>query len=163
MSGDPAFVCLGIGVRDGTGVAKDSRANIVRTRQFVINLVSEDLAQAMNVTAIDFPKGTDELGMAGLKTEPSARVKPPRIAGSPVALECELFQTVEIGPEKAILVARVLAMHVDDDKVLDPRRCHIDTPALKLIGRMHGGDGYVRTNDRFQLDRIPLSQWQVRP
>jgi len=153
MSGDPPVVVFGIGGRE-PGDAKDTGNNIRRTGQFVVNLVDEASADAMNVTAIDFPHGVDEIAEAGLHTLPSVHVAPPRIAESPVALECERMMTVEIGPARSLVVGRVLAMHVRDDAVLDRARCYIDTPRLKLIGRMHGAGWYARTSDLFEVKRI---------
>ena len=62
------------------------------------------------------------------------------------------------------MVGRVLAMHVRDDAVLDPKRCHIDTPKLDLIGRMHGGGGYVRASGAgvFERARLKLADWVRR-
>lgn len=153
MSSDPPLVVVGIGTRD-SGAQKDTAANIRATGQFVVNLVAADNASAMNVTAYDFPPGVDEISKAGLTTLPSARVKPPRIAESPVAMECEHFQTLDVTPERAIVLGRVVAMHVADDAVLDPARCYIDTPKLDLVGRMHGAGWYARTTDRFEVKRL---------
>ena len=153
MSGDPPVVVFGIGGRE-PGDAKDTGNNIRRTGQFVVNLVDEATADAMNVTAIDFPHGVDEIAEAGLHTLPSVRVAPPRIAESPVALECERMMAIEVGSERTLVVGRVLAMHVRDDAVLDRDRCYIDTPSLHLIGRMHGAGWYARTSDLFEIKRI---------
>src|SRR4051812_37022135 len=87
LSGDPPLIAIGIGGRE-PGDAKDTGGNIRRNQQFVVNLVSYAAAEAMNVTAIEFPADVDEIATAGLRTLPSVRVKPPRIAESPVALEC---------------------------------------------------------------------------
>ena len=117
FSGDPAVVAIGIG-NHKPGQAKDSRANILETGEFVVNLVSESNAEAMNITAIEFDSSVDELEQAGLTTLPSVRVKPPRIAESPVALECELMQIIDLG-ESGLVLGRVVAMHVRDEFVLD--------------------------------------------
>ncbi len=158
LSSDPPVIGIGIGRRP-FGSAKDTRANIALTREFVVNLVSEDTAPAMNVTAIDFPPSVDELAQAGLTTTPSARVKPPRIVESPVAFECELLQMIDLGPHSGIVLGRVLAIHVRDESVRDPVRGHIDTPALHLIGRMHGSGWYARTSDLFDMPRLSLADW----
>lgn len=158
LAGDPPVVGIGIGSRK-PGQAKDSRANIRETGQFVVNLVSEANAEQMNITAIEFEPGVDELVQAGLTTLPSVRVKPPRIAESPVAMECELLQIVELG-ETGLVLGRVVAMHIKDEFVLDASRHHIDTPKLKLIGRMHGTGWYARTSDLFDMPRIPLEIWK---
>ena len=161
FSADPPVMVIGIGGRK-PGDAKDTGANIRVTGEFVINLVSHQLAEAMNITAIDFPPHIDEIAAAGLTTLPSTRIKVPRIAESPVAFECERFQTIEIANDRALVMARILAIHVADACVLNPVRCHIDTPKLDLIGRMHGGGGYTTTRDRFDMPRISVEQWDAR-
>lgn len=158
---DPAVVVLGIGGRT-EGSLKDTGGNIRRTGQFVVNLVAEENAAAMNVTAIEFGPEVDELAEAGLRTLPSARVAPPRIAESPVAFECERLLAMELANDRSLVIGRVLAMHVRDDAVLDAARCYIDTPRLNLVGRMHGGGGYVRTGDTFELPRIKAADWVRR-
>ena len=159
FSGDPPVIGIGIGSHS-PGRPKDSRVNIEQTGQFVVNLVSEANAAAMIVTAIEFDYGVDELAQASLTTVTSTHVKPPRIAESPVAFECELIQIVELGPASGLVLGRVLAMHIQDDAVIDPAKHYIDTPKLKLIGRMHGAGHYTRTTDLFQLDRIPVADWK---
>lgn len=161
MSGNPPVVAIGIGGR-APGDVKDTGGNIRRTGEFVVNLVSHKLAQQMNVTAIDFPKEVDELRQAGLTTAPSTRVKPPRIAEAPVAMECERLVIVEVGIDRAVILGRVVAFHVQDDCVMDADRCYIDTPKLDLIGRMHGAGWYARTTDRFEMPRINVDDWPLR-
>lgn len=155
MSSDPPVVSIGVGRRPN-GSAKDTRANIAATGEFVVNLVSEETAAAMNITAADFAPQVDELVQAGLTTRPSARVKPPRIAESPVSFECSLLQIVDLGPNNGIVLGRVLAVHVRDEAVLDPARGYIDTPNLHLIGRMHGTGWYARTSDLFEMPRLSV-------
>jgi flavin reductase (DIM6/NTAB) family NADH-FMN oxidoreductase RutF len=161
FAGDPPVVGIGIGSHENVR-PKDTRRNIRDTKQFVVNLVSEDVAEAMNITAIEFEHGVNELNHAGVTTVPSLHVKPPRIAESPVSMECELLQIVELGPESGLVLGRVLAMHVHEDFVLDPARHYIDTPKLKLIGRMHGSGWYARTSDLFSMDRISREAWKQR-
>ena len=162
VSGKPPVVCIGIGGR-APGDVKDTGGNIRRTGQFVVNLVSNALAEKMNVTAIDFDKSVNELTEAGLTTAPSSRVKPPRIAEAPVSLECERLVIVEVGIDRAVVLGTVVAFHVQDQFVLDAERCYIDTPKLELIGRMHGSGWYARTTDRFDLPRIAVDAWTQRP
>ncbi len=161
FAGDPPVVGIGIGSH-GPGRAKDTRLNIRETKEFVVNLVSEEVAQAMNITAIEFEPEVDELVQADLETVPCVHVKPPRIALSPVSMECALMQIVELGPHNGLVLGRVLAMHVRDDLVLDPAKHYIDTPNLKLIGRMHGTGWYARTSDRLLIERIPRTNWKLR-
>lgn len=161
LSGDPPVIGIGIGSHE-PGRAKDTRCNICETREFVVNLVSEETAEAMNITAIEFEREVNELNEAQLKTLPSVHVQPPRIATSPVSMECALLQVVELGPDNAAVLGRILAMHVRDNLVLDPSKNYIDTPNLHLIGRMHGTAWYARTSDLFQMDRIPRANWTLR-
>ncbi|HWF38809.1 MAG TPA: flavin reductase family protein [Candidatus Acidoferrales bacterium] len=158
FSGDPPVVGIGVGSHK-LPEPKDTRANIRETGEFVVNLVSEETAAAMNITAIEFNRGVNELGKTNLTTTPSSRVKPPRIVESPVALECKLMQIVELGPSNGLVLGRVVAMHVHDDAVIDPVKNYINTPKLHLIGRMHGASWYVRTTDLFEMPRISLEKW----
>lgn len=160
FSGDPAVVAIGIGNRK-PGQAKDSRANIRETGEFVVNLVAEWNAEAMNITGIEFDPSIDELAQAGLSPAPSTRIRPPRIAESPVAMECELMQIIDVG-EGGLVLGRVLAMHVQDEFVLDAEKYYIDTPNLKLLGRMHGRGWYARTSDLFDMPRIPVADWKMK-
>jgi flavin reductase (DIM6/NTAB) family NADH-FMN oxidoreductase RutF len=160
MCSDPPVVCIGIGPKKNE--LKDTGENIRRTGQFVVNLVSEETAQAMNITAIDVDPGVDELAMARLTPIASTTIKPPRIAESPVALECERLAVVELGNHRAVVMGKVLAMHVRDDCVLDPAKCYIDTPKLGLIGRMHGRGWYARTSDQIEIPRISVADWKAR-
>ncbi len=161
LAGNPPVVGIGVGSHD-PGRPKDTRRNIAETGQFVVNLVSEEIAERMNITAIEFDAGVDELSQAGLHTAASVHVKPPRIAESPISMERDLVQIVDLGPEAGLILGRVMAMHVRNDAVIDPAKRYIDTPALKLVGRMHGSGWYARTSDLFQMNRISLEDWQKR-
>ncbi|HWX51291.1 MAG TPA: flavin reductase family protein [Roseomonas sp.] len=161
FSSDPAVVGVSVGGSPRGPGDKDTLANIKATGQFVVCLVSEAVSEAMNITAIDMPPELDELAEAGLTPTPSRMVKPPRIAESPVAIECETFQLVPLGGNTLVL-GRVLAMEVRDDCVSDPAKLYIDSPGLGLIGRMHGRGWYARTTDRVEIPRITWSQWQAR-
>lgn len=160
VASNPPIVAVGIGPK-GSGV-KDTGENIRATGEFVVNLVSDEVREGMNITAIDFPAGVDELVEAGLNRLPSTKVKPPRIAESPVSLECRTHTIVPVGGH-AVVLGEVLAVHVRDDCVIDADKCYIDTPRLGLIGRMHGRGWYARTTDRVLMDRIALDAWQSRP
>jgi flavin reductase (DIM6/NTAB) family NADH-FMN oxidoreductase RutF len=159
FAGNPPVVGIGIGSHE-PGRAKDTRRNIKETGQFVVNLVSEEVAKLMNITAIEFEPLINELGEAGLTVAPSLHVKPPRIVESPVAMECELMQIVELGNESGLVLGQVVAMHVHDEMVIDAEKHYINTPALKLIGRMHGSGWYARTSHLFQMERIPRASWK---
>ena len=159
---DPAIVAIGVGNRPGPGVVgKDTAQNIRNTREFVINVVNEPLAEAMNVCAIDFPKGVNELEQAGLHTAPSQFVKVPRIAEAPAALECRELTTLEIGNSRVIL-GQVLGVYVED-RFIDPAGPYIRSEELHAIVRMNGRGAYVKTRAAFfQMPRIPLAEWTQR-
>ncbi|MCB4824110.1 flavin reductase family protein [Roseicella aerolata] len=160
FSDNPVVVGFGAGPRP-EGALKDTAENIRRTGEFVVNLVPESAIHGMNATAIDFPPGVDELAEAGLTKTPSAKVKPPRIAESPVALECVTFQLIPAG-RHTIVLGRVVAVHIQDDCVLDPVKCYVDTPKLGLVGRMHGRGWYARTTDRFEVPRMTVAEWEAK-
>ena len=161
ISGDPPLLMVSIGARSN-GEPKDSAANIRASGQFVVNLVSEAMAHSMVVTAIEFDPSVSEVTEAELATVPSTHVAPPRLRDSPVAFECERYQTVALPGGTDLVLGRILTMHVADEAVLDASRHYIDTPKLKLVGRMHGGGWYSRTADAFEQPRIPVTDWQSR-
>lgn len=149
VSSDPPIVALGIGPRGGQW--KDSSRNILDTGEFVINVVSAELADAMNHTSLDYDASVNELARAGLTTQASLLVAPPRIAQSPAALECKVWQVIEAAPHRVIVLARVVGMYLRDDALLNRERFHVDTPALGLLGRMHGAGWYAHTCNLFQM------------
>lgn len=151
MGAKPPVVALGIQADPDKGI-KDSARNIRDTGEFVVNLVPEGLVEKMNITAVNAPTGVDELELAGLEVAASAHIAPPRIVASPVAFECVTHTLVPLGETQFVVIGRVLAVHVDDDKLLNAEKAYIDTPALDLVGRSFGSD-YVRSKDTFQLDR----------
>ena len=157
---DPPIVALGVMDRPGGEfVPKDTARNIRRKGEFVVNVVTEDLAKAMNICATDFPAEVSELEMAGLETAPSSVVKVPRIARAHAALECVEHATIEIGRSRIIL-GRVVAMYVEDEFV-DPAGPYIKAEELHAIGRMNGLGSYVRTRDAFMnVPRIPYAEWK---
>ncbi len=156
----PPVVALGIADR-APDSPKDTRANIVRTGGFVVNLVDEALAHPMNICGIDFPNGESELDAAHLTALPSVAVAAPRIAESPVQLECRLAQIVTLG-DNNIVLGEVVFLHIRDEFV-DTGKRRVHTDALHLIGRMHGGGWYARTSDLFDMPRIPYAQWREEP
>ncbi|CAH0171491.1 flavin reductase family protein [Roseomonas sp. CECT 9278] len=160
FSDNPVVVAIGCAARK-PGTPKDTLANIEATGQFVVNLVSAATVDAMNITAVDFPPGISEITEAGLTAVPSTRVAVPRIAESPIALECEIFQFVPTRGH-TIVLGRVLAMDIRDDCVLDAAKYYVDTPKLDLVGRMHGRGWYARTTDRIEVPRMSEAEWAAR-
>lgn len=152
MGHTPPCVALGL-LRDAARGWKDTARNILDGGEFVVNLVPEALAQAMSATSAGVGPAVSEFELAGLAAAPSVHVAPPRIAAAPVAFECRAISSVVTGPMQTCVIGQVLAAHIDDAYILDAARAHIDSPALGLIGRMHGAGWYARTTDLFQLDR----------
>jgi len=151
MGSAPPTIAIGL-LADPDRGFKDTARNILDTGEFVVNLVPERLVKDMNITAVNAPCGTDELALARLETTASIHIAPPRISDSPVSFECRSLSTVVTGPQQTIVIGRVLAVHIDDECILDPEKAHIDTPKLDLVGRSFGSD-YVRSQDTFSLDR----------
>jgi flavin reductase (DIM6/NTAB) family NADH-FMN oxidoreductase RutF len=156
---DPPIIGMGVMDRPTGGfVPKDTARNIRRTGEFVVNVVTEDIAQQMNICATDFPAEVDELEMAGFTTAPSQIVKVPRIEQAHAALECREYTTMEIGRSRIIL-GRVVAIYIED-KFVDPAGPYVKADELHAIGRMNGLGAYVKTRDSFlTIPRIPYADW----
>lgn len=158
MAADPPLIALGM-MRRADGTHKDSATNILETKEFVVNLVTEADAAAMNFTCIDAPSEFDELAEAGLATAPSITIAPPRIATAPVAMECRLFQAIEAGPS-TIVLGEVVTFRVADE-FIDTERLHLDTLGMELVARMHGAGWYTRSTDLFQMERPQYASWMA--
>jgi flavin reductase (DIM6/NTAB) family NADH-FMN oxidoreductase RutF len=161
MSSDPPVVVLGINGTGAEGGYKDTENNIRETGEFVVNLVDEALAERMNICAVDFPTEIAELDIAKLTPVPSAGVKPPRIAESPVSFECKRITGLSLGGNSTMEVGRVIHIHIRDD-LIDMEKLHVKTDKIGLIGRMHGRGWYARTSDLFLMERMTLADWQAR-
>jgi flavin reductase (DIM6/NTAB) family NADH-FMN oxidoreductase RutF len=152
ISANPPVVCFCPTRRPGPEPRKDTLRNVTETREFVVNIVSEEIAQQMNMTSGDFAADVDEFEAAGLTPIPSDLVKPPRVAESHVHMECKLYLTLEISDLPGggnLVIGEVVRLHVDDAYVDSFK---IDADKLRAIGRM-GGNSYVRTTDRFDMIR----------
>jgi flavin reductase (DIM6/NTAB) family NADH-FMN oxidoreductase RutF len=158
MGHDPAVAMISVLAHPDKRL-KDTANNILATKEFVLNLVSEVVAEAMNIACIDAPPGTNELDLAKLKTVPSVKVKPPRVSESPVAFECRLLTSLSFGPNQAIIAGQIVHAYVDDRFVRDPARGLVDTPELHLIGGMHGAKWYAKLSDCFEMERPTWAEW----
>ena len=158
---DPPIVGVGVTNRPGSEfIPKDTARNIRRTGEFVVNVVTEDIAEKMNICATDFPPEMSEVDLAGFTTVPSQVVKPPRLAEAHAALECREYTTMEIGHSRIIL-GRVVAIYVED-RFVDPAGPYIKADELHSIGRMNGLGNYVRTRDAFlTIPRISYEDWKT--
>jgi flavin reductase (DIM6/NTAB) family NADH-FMN oxidoreductase RutF len=162
VSSRPPVVVLGISPSGETDDGyKDTARNIRDSGEFVVNLVDEDLAERMNICAVDFPTGVEELAMAELTALSSVGVRPPRIAQAPVSFECKRISGVSLGAQSMLEIGRVMHIHIRDDLV-DPSRFYVHTEKMKLIGRMHGRGWYARTSDLFLMERLSLENWRDR-
>ena len=149
---NPATVVFAPSVR-ADGTQKDTLLNIEETGEFVLNAAVEDLAEAVNSSSRELPRGESEVEMTGLTLMPSSLVKPPRIAEAPTHLECRLLRIITVGEGSSagnLVLGQVVLIHVAE-AVLDADG-HVDPAKLRTIGRM-GGPLYTRTGDRFHLDR----------
>ena len=152
VSANPPIVCFCPMRRERPDPRKDTLRNIMTTREFVVNVVSEELAEQMNITAAEFPPEVDEFEASGLTPIPSDLVKPPRVSESHVHMECRLYLAIEIGALPVsgnVILGEVVRFHVDDQYV---DHFKIDPGRLRAIGRM-GGASYTRTTDRFDMIR----------
>jgi flavin reductase (DIM6/NTAB) family NADH-FMN oxidoreductase RutF len=148
-SANPPVVCFCASVR-GDGTFKDTLHNVRATGEFVVNVVSEEIAGPMNMCSGEYPADEDEFEISGLTAVASDVVKPPRVLESPVNMECRLRQILEVSllPGGGVMVfGEVVRFHVRDG-VMEGFRIRPDL--LNAIGRM-GGPSYVRTRDRFDM------------
>lgn len=134
---------------------KDSLLNIEQTGSFVVNLAPEHLFEQINATSTDFPHGKSEFEAVGIATEPSLRVTPPRVAASPVALECELHSTVRLG-DSTVVFGRVVHAAVDEAVLVDG---HPEITRMRPLTRL-GKDEWGTLGGIREIARVPWAQWQ---
>jgi flavin reductase (DIM6/NTAB) family NADH-FMN oxidoreductase RutF len=140
--------------RKRAGQKKDTLINIEETKEFVINVVTEELAQAMNLTSGEYAYEVDEFKVANLTPAPSDLIKAPRVAESPLNLECKLLQILEFGQFPTLtsfIIGEVLRVHIQEEVCADGV---IKALKLKAIGRL-GEDFYCKTRDIFEMKRPP--------
>jgi len=147
---DPAVLVLGLEARSD-GSLKDTARNIRTTGEFVVNLVDEAITESMNICAVDAPAGVSEADLAGLTSVPSTLVAAPRLAQSPVSLECRLMQVIVCGGNRNLILGEIHLMHVRDGLV-EPDSLRLVPEAYSPIGRLFG-PWYARQGDRFEMTR----------
>ena len=148
---DPPTIVFSSSRRAG-GKLKDTLAHIEETGEFVVNIVVDDIAEAMNRTAAEYPSEGSEFEIAGLTPAPSQKVRPPRVAESPVNMECRLQQVVPLGQgdhQHGLVIGQVVLMHIRDDLIEGHR---INHQRLKPTGRL-AGSMYCHTSDVFEMVR----------
>ena len=136
VSSEPPLVAIAISDREGD--PKDTLRNIREMKEFVVNVVSEPLLDAMVNTAGDWPRATSEFGPSGLTPAPSLRVRAPYVAESPLQLECRLHSEIPLG-NSVLVVGEVVLARVGDDVLTDGR---VDAAKLAPVGRL-GGEFYA--------------------
>jgi len=139
-------LAISVGERDGR--PKDTARNILDTREFVVNLVTEGIAEKMNVASGDYAARVSEFEEAGLTPVRSDAVRPPRIAESPVNFECRLIRTVTVA-DNMVFFGEAVRLHVEEAILTDGV---VDVHKAKPIGRL-GGPQYCRTKDVFEMRR----------
>lgn len=150
-SNPPAVIFSPCTKADGT--SKDTIINLRAVPEFVVNVVPYAIREAMNDASYPFAPEVNEFEAAGFTPLPSRCIKPPRVAESPVHMECRLVQIVPVGdgPLSAnICIGEILCFHVADGFLLDDET--VDVEKIDLIGRM-GGDWYSTIRDRFELPK----------
>jgi len=154
---NPPHVLFCPNIRGTDSNPKDTLHNVRTTGEFVVNIVTEPLAEAMNLTATELPSDVDEFTLAGVTPMPSVVVKPPRVLESPIHYECRVTQIVDVSDEPgggSVVIGRVVYMHISDDLLIGGDK--IDIARLQPIGRLAGAS-YSRVTDIFDLAR-PASQ-----
>jgi flavin reductase (DIM6/NTAB) family NADH-FMN oxidoreductase RutF len=155
---DPPLLAFAPGLRPSKrtearhGEPKDTLQNIRETREFVVNIVTYDLREAMNLTSGEYDASVNEFELAKVSPEPSKIVRPPRVAESPVSFECKLHQILDFSPaptSSSLVIGQIVSIHINDAHLKDGRP---DRNSLDLIGRM-GGMQYTRTTQRFEMVR----------
>ncbi len=140
----------------GRGGRKDTLANVRETGEFTLNIVTEEVGEAMNLTAASIEAGESEFEHAGLTEVASERIGAPMVAECKANFECVVTQIVDIGHAEqgnALVIGEAVMMHVRED-IIDLDTMRIDQPNLKALGR-HAGNTYSRSTDQYDLTRPP--------
>jgi flavin reductase (DIM6/NTAB) family NADH-FMN oxidoreductase RutF len=160
VCGNPPTVLFCPMIRTLDARPKDTLNNVRATGEFVVNIVTESLARAMNASSVEAPPNVDEFAFAGLTPVPSMTVRPPRVAESPIHFECQVHQIVEIGTQPgsgSVVIGQVIHLHVDECVLIGEDK--INLAELKPIARL-AGISYCRVTDLFEMERPPA---QIKP
>ena len=151
MGNDPAIIAF------SPGASKDTFLNIQRELEFVVNLVPVAMMSEMNLSATDFPPEVSELEEAGLTSVPSVQIRTPRVAQSPVNLECRVHSILEIGANR-VVIGEVVEFHIRNE-FIDAEKLYVHSAKLDLLARMGGASAYITTRDALELPRIAYTAW----
>jgi len=150
-SSPPTLLFVPVNLRDGA--KKDTVLNLEAVPECVVHIVPRALAEKMNACAARLPHGESEFAAFGIEAEPSARVRPPRVAAAPAAFECRVRQIVPVGEGAMaanVVICDIVHLHVRDE-ILGEKGA-VDAARLDAVGRL-GGEDYATTRERFQLER----------
>jgi flavin reductase (DIM6/NTAB) family NADH-FMN oxidoreductase RutF len=148
FSEDPPLCVIGMNPRSD-GQIKHSLKNIRRTKEFVVNLVDEDTANAMHVSGKEFPEEVSEFKEAGLTPAPAITVQHPRVAEAAACLECKVERLIVISDTRELILGEIQLVHARDG-IIDPNTKRISETSYRPIGRLFG-DRYCTTRERFNL------------
>ncbi|MGC4039826.1 MAG: flavin reductase family protein [Flavobacterium sp.] len=149
---DPPHVMFSTGI--GNNTPKDTLKNVLATKQFVVNMVTEELVEQMNTTAQAVHSDIDEFELAGVTPAPSEKIKPMRVAESAIAFECELVHHYFLEGHKhggaCVVIGRVVMMHFNDDVLSDNYRINMEN--YKPVSRLAGAH-YSKIGELFSVKR----------
>jgi flavin reductase (DIM6/NTAB) family NADH-FMN oxidoreductase RutF len=155
---DPPTIAFSSGPRGGDSRdggprrKKDTVVNVEATGDFVVNVVDDTLAEAMNLTSGEYPPDVDEFALAGLAAAPSVKVRAPRVGAAPISMECRVVQIVPVGRgPHSLVLGEIVHFHVRDD-LYDAASGRIDMHRLKPVGRL-AGQMYTHVHDIFSMKR----------
>jgi flavin reductase (DIM6/NTAB) family NADH-FMN oxidoreductase RutF len=153
FSSDPPIVAFGPNAR-ATGTAKDTLRNVREVPEFTASIVSATLARAMNETSRELPYGENEMQAAGLAAAASVNVRPPRVAEAKAALECRVFEIVELprgrdGRTSHVVFGEVVGIYIDDGLIANGR---VDSLALAQVARL-GYNDYTNVTALYEMRR----------
>ncbi len=155
VSSSPPLLMVSIGSKE-TGEKKDTWKNIEETGEFVVNIVTKDLLEKMNITSVGFDENVDEFNEANLTPEQSLTVKAPRIKESPINIECRKFEIINI-EKMGIIFGEILNFHIKDDLLNE--KGYVDTKKIEIVGRL-GGAEYciISKNNTLEIKRPDIGK-----
>ena len=156
FSEDPPLCVLGLQARPD-GELKDTSAHIRERGEFVVNLVDEALGAQMNMCAVDFPPEISEIDAAKLSLLPSEKIKTPRIAEAPAALECRHYTTLEVSRQRRLAIGEIVHIHVRDG-LWDTEKMRIDMTQYRPLARLFG-NFYASLGEPFTHVRQSYEEW----
>lgn len=163
VSDIPPMVIFSTTTKHHDGRQKDTLSNVEETKEFVVNVATWNFKQAVNITSADFDHGINEAAVVNLETIPSTLVKPPRIKGSPIQLECLYHQSIQLptvdnNHSNKIIIGKVVGIHIDDEILINGK---IDVRKFNPIARL-GYMEYTVVNDKFEMERPSVNATLVK-